>query len=84
VPDFKKRGEVRERFAKLFGPVLERGRREGLLVADPEGLQPLALHGLVQAYFGLAADAPKRLSPARAVDAVLSAFLDGAVKRGRG
>jgi AcrR family transcriptional regulator len=81
MPDAKRRGEIRARFARIFGSVLERGRKEGVLAADPEGLQPVLLQGLVQACFGLAADEPKRLSATHTADHVVDAFLHGAAGR---
>lgn len=84
MPDVKKRAEVRARFARIFGTALERGRKEGVLAADPEGLQPLALQGLVQAFFGLAADDPKRLSPSHTAELVADTFLHGAAAARKG
>ena len=81
MPDAKRRAEIRARFSRIFGPVLERGRKEGVLAADPEGLQPVLLQGLMQACFGLAADEPKRLSAAHTADHVVDAFLHGAAAR---
>jgi AcrR family transcriptional regulator len=78
LPDTKRRAEIRARFARIFGPVLERGRKEGVFAADPEGLQPVLLQGLVQACFGLAADEPRRLSAAHTAQHVAHAFLHGA------
>ncbi|MFZ5439830.1 MAG: TetR/AcrR family transcriptional regulator [Myxococcota bacterium] len=77
LPDAKRRGEIRERFAKLFGPALERARKLGQVRDDPEGVHALALHGLIQSYFTLAIDAPRRVSPERAVELVVGTFLDG-------
>lgn len=82
VPDVKRRKEIRERIAKLFGGVLERARREGLIAADPDGLQPVALHGLLRSVFGLAADEPKRFPPGRAASWIADLFLSGARKAG--
>lgn len=81
MPDAKRRAEIRARFSRIFGPVLERGRKEGVLAADPEGLQPVLLQGLMQACFGLAADEPKRLSAAHTAGHVVDAFLHGAAPR---
>lgn len=78
VPDAKRRKEIRDRIAKLFGGVLERMRKEGLIGPDPEGLQPVVLHGLVRTVFGFAADEPKRLPPSRAAAVVVALFLSGA------
>jgi AcrR family transcriptional regulator len=80
-PDAKRRGEIRERVGRLFAGVLERGRKEGRLAPDPDGLQAVALHGLVQGVFGLSADEPKRLPPERAAAYVADVFLAGAGKR---
>lgn len=78
MPDVKKRTDLRARFVQIFGAVLERGRKEGTLAADPEGLQPLVLQGLVHAFFAVAADDPKRLPRARVAQRVADAFLFGA------
>jgi AcrR family transcriptional regulator len=82
VPDAKRRREIRERMGRLFGGVLERARQAGQLPADPEGLQPVVLHGLVRALFALAADEPQRLPPERVAAYVADLFLSGAAKAG--
>ncbi len=81
VTDVTKRSAMRQRLAKLFGPVLERGRKEGVLAADPEGLQPVALLGLIQAFFGLSHDEPKSLPVSRVAEHVVDTFLHGAAPR---
>jgi AcrR family transcriptional regulator len=83
IPDWKHRAEVRARFARIFGPVLERGRKEGLLAADPHHLHGLALHGLIHGFFAVAADEPKRLPRGRTAEIIADAFLHGAAKRTR-
>ena len=80
LPDWKHRAEVRARFARIFAPVLERGRTEGLLAADPDHLQPIALHGLIYGFFAVAADEPKRLPKGRTAQLIVDAFLNGAAK----
>ena len=84
VPDTKKRAEVRTRFQAIFAGVLERGRKAGLLAADPEGVQPLALQGLLQAFFAAAADDPRKPAPEKLAERVVELFLHGAARRGRG
>lgn len=81
-PDAKRRRRVREGIGELFGGVLRRGRSEGLLAADPEGLQPVLLQGLIQSVFSYGADEPARLPRPRAIEAVADAFLGAAAKRG--
>ena len=83
VPDAKKRAQFRERISTVFGPALERGRKQGVINPDPDGLQPIALHGLIHAMFGLTADDPKRLPPDRAAEVVVELFLQGISKRGK-
>jgi AcrR family transcriptional regulator len=78
-----KRADLRHRIAKLFGGALERGRKEGLLAEDPEGLQPVLLQALLPAFFGLSADDPKHYPFDRAAERIVDAFLHGAGKRGR-
>ncbi|MCC6526729.1 MAG: TetR/AcrR family transcriptional regulator [Polyangiaceae bacterium] len=83
-PAMRRRSEVRARTVKLFGPVLERGRRAGALADDPDGLQPVALHGLLRAFFTLSADEPRRFPGTRVAEVVVDAFLVGAsVRKGR-
>lgn len=74
----RRRGEARARIGRLFGPVLERGRTEGVLAPDPDGLQPLALLGLLHAFFPLAAEDAARFPVERVAALVVRAFLDGA------
>lgn len=81
VPDWKHRAEVRARFARLFAAVLERGRREGLLAADPESLQVMALHGLIHGFLAVAAEEPKRLPKGRTAEVIADAFLHGAAAK---
>ena len=83
VPDAKRRAQFRERISAVFGPALERGRKQGVIAPDPDGLQPIALHGLIHAMFGLTADDPKRLPPERAAEVVVDLLLQGISKRGK-
>ena len=79
-----RRAEVRQRIAKLFGPVLERGRKEGTIALDPHGLQPVIFLGLQQAFFTMGADDPKHYPIDRVAERLVEAFLHGAgSKRGR-
>jgi AcrR family transcriptional regulator len=83
IPDGKKRAEIRTRIGTLFGPVLERGRKQGVIAADPDRVQAIALHGLIHALFALAADDPKWLPPERVGEVLVDTFLHGAAKRGK-
>lgn len=83
MPDAKKRAEIRARIAALFDPVLERGRKQGLIAPDPDKLHAIALQGLIHALFALAADDPKRMSPERAGPVLADYFLQGVSKRGK-
>lgn len=82
VPDFKKRHEIRERFVTLFGPVIERGVKEGAIVKGDLALHCLTLQALVQGVFSFAADEPKHLSTELAVDRVVELFFHGVTPRG--
>ena len=81
VPDAKKRSDIRKRVLDQFGPVIERGRKQGLFTDDPEGLHVYALQGLLQALFSYAADEPKKLSREQAVERVVDFFFSGASTR---
>ena len=83
IPDLKKRTEIRARINTLFGPVLERGRKQGIFAADPDRVQTIALHGLIHSLFALAADDPKWLPPERAGEVLVDLFLQGISKRGK-
>jgi AcrR family transcriptional regulator len=83
IPDTKKRAEFRQRFEDLFRDVLARGRKQGAVADDPDGLQHIVLEGLIKAVFVLAIDNPKRLALADAPAFVVERFLHGvAPKRG--
>lgn len=84
VPDSKKRCEMRARFHQTFAGVLERGRKDGTLAADPDGLQPLALQGLIQAFFAAAADDPRKGAPGKLAERVVALFVHGTARRSRG
>lgn len=83
IPDTKKRHELRARFQQFFGGVLERGRKEGILAADPEGAQALALQGLIQMFFAVAADDARKQAPEQVAERVVNFFLHGSARRGR-
>jgi AcrR family transcriptional regulator len=78
LPSSKTRAETRERMNKLFSGVLSRGRAQGVLAADPEGLQVVALMGLIQSFFALATDDPKWLPNSQLAERVADAFIHGA------
>ncbi len=84
VPDSKKRSEMRARFLQGFAGVLERGRKDGTLASDPDGLQPIALQGLIQAFFAAAADDPRKHAPEKMAERVVELFLHGAARKARG
>ena len=77
MPDAKKRAEMRTRVGALFAPVLERARKAGLVAADPDGLQPVILHGLIKTLFVFASDDPKRLPLEAAPALVVDTFFSG-------
>jgi AcrR family transcriptional regulator len=83
MPDARRRAEMRDRFRKLFAGVLERGRKQGVLAPDPHQLQPLALQGLLQAFFSYAVEAPQEFAAEDAINQVVDSFLHGAAKRGK-
>jgi len=77
LPDSQMRALIRDRFEEIFGGVLERGREQGVIVADPHGLQAVVLRSLLQGIFVLAYDEPKRAVPAQAPAFVVDMFLNG-------
>ena len=81
LPDVKKRAQLRASVNEVFGPVLERARREGVLAPDPHGLQVVALEGLMKSMFVFCNDEPKRLSPADAPRFVADTILHGFAPR---
>lgn len=84
MPDQKKRAVMRARIHETFGDVLARGRKEGLIAPDPDGVQGIALQGLLQSLFAYSVDEPKKLSQARAVEVVADFFFHGvAQKKGK-
>ncbi len=83
LPDAKKRAQIRTSVSNLFSPVLERARREGLMAADPNGLQVVVLEGLMKSMFIFCGDEPKRLPPEEAAQFVVETLLHGfAPKKG--
>lgn len=84
VPDAKTRATMRARFQEIFAGVLERGRKGGILSADPDGLQALVLQGLIQVFFATAADDPRKYPPGKVVERVVELFLYGTARRARG
>lgn len=78
MPDAKKRAHIRQRITEQFGEVLDRGRREGILLPDTDGLYAVALQGLMHSVFSFAADEPKKVSRERAVELVTDLFFQGA------
>lgn len=84
VPDAKTRAAMRARFQEIFAGVLERGRKEGILSADPEGLHALVIQGLIQVFFAAAADDPRKYPPGKVVERVVELFLYGTARKARG
>ena len=81
------RVEQRKKASELlacFAPVLEHGRREGVLADDDGDVQPVFLLALTQTALWLSTTTPERLSPDAAAGVVVAQFLDGAAAPRRG
>jgi AcrR family transcriptional regulator len=69
--------EMRQKLLAVLGPVLEKARRDGELMPDPNGIQLLLLRGMLLAVLAATQETPPLLTPEDSPRVIASAFLDG-------